>query len=138
MRATDLMIGDWVYCHQPECKGHRIDYIHEADEEVGADGEIYSIDDIDPIPLTPEILLKIGFCTSRKNSMHGYYTGKYNDSLFRCEYMKPTAQSGKVLGIQFLGECGYVSKTFNLPLPKYLHELQHAFKLCGIDNDIEL
>ena len=33
MRTVDLMVGDWVLIHEPECKGHRIEYISEMDEE---------------------------------------------------------------------------------------------------------
>lgn len=139
MRATDLMIGDWV--HTP--KGDfRITAIQDndvvfTDYADDIDGAV-DIEYIEPICITNEILLKVGFCTTKTNGMHGYYTGEYNGKLFRCEYMKPTAQSGKVLGIQYLGECGYVSNTFNFPLPKFLHELQHAFKICGIRKEIEL
>lgn len=61
MKVSDICIGDWVYVHEPECKGHRIDYINEMDEEVGADGEVYSINDIRPIPLTEDTLVRNGF-----------------------------------------------------------------------------
>jgi hypothetical protein len=55
------MVGDWVYIHEPECKGHRIDSINELDGQVGADGEVYDECDIRQIPLTESILMKNGF-----------------------------------------------------------------------------
>ena len=34
-KDLDLMVGDFVYIHEPECKGHRIDAIDELDGQVG-------------------------------------------------------------------------------------------------------
>ncbi len=136
MKTSDLMLGDWV--HTP--KGNfRITAIQDngvvfTDYDDGIDGAV-DIELVKPIRLTDEVLLKVGFCTSKRNPLHGYVL--FDDGSVRVEYMKSTAHSGKVLGVQFLGNCGYVSKTFNLPLPEYLHELQHAFKYCGIIDEID-
>ena len=140
MKTTDLMIGDYV--HTPNgnfritaIQDNDVIFTDYADDIRGA----CDIEDIRPIIINEEILLRVGvgFCTSKRNPMHGWLTDSMPDGkLFRAEYNKTTAQSGKVLGVQFLGECGYVSKTFNLPLPNYVHELQHALKLCGIEIEI--
>ena len=61
MKINEFMIGDLVFIHESECKGHRIDYISEADGKVGADGELYNIDDIRPIPLSDEFFEKNEF-----------------------------------------------------------------------------
>lgn len=140
METTDLMKGDYV--HTPNgnfritaIQDNDVIFTDYADDIRGA----CDIEDIRPIIINEEILIRVGvgFCTSKRNPMHGWLTDSMPDGkLFRVEYNKTTAQSGKVLGVQFLGECGYVSKTFNLPLPKYVHELQHALKLCGIEIEI--
>lgn len=134
MKASDLMIDDWVYCHQPECKGHRIDYIHEADEEVGADGEIYSIDDIDPIPLTPEILEKNGMkpfeidkLTSKATAKWWHKSGDFfiKQYHFKHHNFEPSYSFG----------CNNHTLIEGI---EYVHELQHALKLCKIEKEIKL
>lgn len=128
MKANELMIDDLVYCHKPECKGHRIDYIHEADEEVGADGEIYSINDIDPIPLTQEILEKNGFI-------------EINDDE---KWYKMELEGNDFVGLENFEDYGWVFAAVVFPnlithLPiKYVHELQHALKLFGIEKTLDL
>ena len=133
MKASDLMIGDWVCLVDPDTKKRMNTKVRGIDLCGG--GRVV-LKWFEPLEITSEILQKIGFCTSKRNNLHGI--GLFNKGKVRVEYMKSTAQSGKVIGVQFLGECGYVSKTFNLPLPKYLHELQHAFKYCGIKDEIEI
>ena len=136
MRATDLMIGDWVYCHQPECKGHRIDYINEADEEVGADGEIYSIDDINQIPLTPESLEKNGFRIDKEDTgdLEYYCLGEVGEET--CVVVKKHALNAledlDVIWSIYVEDFAIYDKIL------YVHELQHALKLCGIEKTIEL
>lgn len=119
MRATELMIGDWVLIHEPECKGHRIDYISEMDEEVGADGELYSFDDVRPIPITLEFLVK--------NNLERIATDYYdldvyeaNDGLWRVVYTN--------LECSGFDESVVVSS---------VHELQHFLRHLKIDIDMK-
>lgn len=89
----------------------------------------FDIEDLAPVEITLDILLACGFCTSKRDDMHGWLVGDH----YRVEYKKSTAQSGKVLGVQFLSKySGYVKTTFNLPLPAYVHDLQHSMRVCGI------
>lgn len=120
MKATELMIGDWVLIHEPECKGHRIDYFSEMDEEVGADGELYSFDDVRPIPITLEFLVK--------NNLERIATDYYDldvfeadDGLWRVVYSN--------LERSVFDERVLVSS---------VHELQHFLRHVGIDKDIEI
>ena len=119
MRAVDLMIGDWVLIHEPECKGHRIDYISEMDEEIGADGELYSFDDVRPIPITLELLVK--------NNLERIATDYYdldvyeaNDGLWRVVYTN--------LECSGFDESVVVSS---------VHELQHFLRHLKIDIDMK-
>lgn len=119
MNATELMIGDWVLIHEPECKGHRIDYISEMDEEIGADGELYSFDDVRPIPITLELLVK--------NNLERIATDYYdldvyeaNDGLWRVVYTN--------LECSGFDESVVVSS---------VHELQHFLRHLKIDIDMK-
>jgi len=131
MKASDLMIDDWVYCHQPECKGHRIDYIHEADEEVGADGEIYSIDDIDPIPLTSEILEKNGF------------THSFGDSDFYDYEKWEKKVDNKTIRV-IKDHDGWFCRvddnklTRSMGIAPAVHTMQNIIRIGGIDWNLEL
>jgi hypothetical protein len=120
MKATDLMIGDLVYIHEPECKGHRIDSIDELDGQVGADGEVYDECDIRPIPLTEEILEKNGF---KKVNMTV-------DGDYRHYHLHGVCISWEEQSSFWYGE-GDIEF-------KYVHELQHLLRLCGIEKEIEL
>lgn len=119
MRTVDLMIGDWVLIHEPECKGHRIDYISEMDEEVGADGELYSFDDVRSIPITLELLVK--------NNLERIATDYYDldvyeetDGLWRVVYTN--------LECSGFDESVVVSS---------VHELQHFLRHLKIDIDMK-
>lgn len=134
MKPSEVMIGDYLLDRSGFPK--KVDEV--LDDGVLLGGVYHHMSEMKGVPITPKLLLEIGFCTSKRNEMHGHLTGGSSGNLYRIEYMKPTAQSGKVLGVQFLGWSGYVSKTFNLPLPEYVHELQHALKLCKIEKEIQL
>ena len=116
MKATDLMVGDWVYIHEPECKGHRIDSIDELDGQVGADGEVYDECDIRPIPLTEEILVKNGW-RKEPTTIDGDYANWH----------------GEIPICQEEDEFNY--ERIELI---YVHQLQHLLRLCGIEKEIEL
>lgn len=118
LRSIDLMIGDWVFVHKPTCKGHRVDYINEMDEEIGADGEIYDVCDIRPIPLTPEILEKNGFSNNYTEDDLSYATDA----------------GGDIIGVHIVAGRGVMDEMYF----NYVHELQHALRLCGIEKEIEL
>ena len=118
MKATELMIGDWVLCGGE----------HYQIAEIGgmvcldADKELFAfLFEIEPIPLTPEILEN---CDFKKE-----YGAAWN--LFRL-----TSTKWFVL---YKKEFGYTLHIGELEVTlKYLHELQHALKLCGIEKEIEL
>ena len=116
MKVNELMVGDLVYVHEPECKGHRIDAIDELDGQVGADGEVYDECDIRPIPFTEEILVKNGW---RKESItiDGDYANWH----------------GEIPICQEEDEFNYERIELT-----YVHQLQHLLRLCDIEKEIEL
>lgn len=121
MEAKELMIDDLVKCGEPDCEGHRVDYINEMDDEVGVDGEILNLNMIFPLPLTPEILERNGFIKELDSDcIHYKFTLIQGHSQFSLLYARSVFQW--LYTIDF----------------KYIHELQHVLKLCGIDKEIEL
>lgn len=125
MEAKELMIGDWVYnTHNRQ---------NEQVAEIGsglvmlAYNDLYEYDEIEPIPITKEILEKNGF----KEDDDGVY-GDSNS------YFIPTYQSGFDIGTwetHIEPTEGIGDFSGNL---KYVHQLQHALKLCGIKKEIVL
>ena len=124
MEVCNLMIGDLVYIHEPECKGHRIDSIDELDGQVGADGEVYDECDIRPIPLTEDILVKNGFEKTKG--------GEYK----RTRYVMFSDKSWVALYTREAG--GYSAFLNKIVVIHYVHQLQHLLRLCGIEKEIEL
>ena len=133
MDCKDLMVGDMVYIHEPECKGHRVDYINELDGQVGADGEVYDEDDIHPIPITDDILVKLGFSKDYAydcNQIEYYLDGLpitvvYNKN--KKEWYAGTYMYGR--------DSDWIERQFDC---QFLHQLQHLLGQCGIDKEIEL
>lgn len=125
------MIGDLVYIHEPECKGHRIDSIDELDGQVGADGEVYDECDIRPIPLTEEILVKNGFQKLNdktfllKNQIEIEVGPKFSEVYARYEVYDRDYNS-------------YNDCYIEIAIIHYVHELQHLLRLIGVEKEIVL
>ena len=145
MKTTDLMVGDWVLINDAP---HKIQAIDSIDAEIQADDELYyfgedkchSEDKIEGIPITPEILKKNdwywGFTSDEKNfkscvmgafEPHWVYDkGAREISLY---FDKDT--DGGALRI--------ADQRFNRRLDffwcdtLYVHELQHALRICGLN-----
>lgn len=121
MKATELMIGDWVLC--PDNMQRQVRYLQVRPSVIGIGGSSYDKNEIQPIPLTPEILEKNGF---RKKSyievvggLDTYYLGEEIGS-FRIHRLQK----------------GYYQ--FGLAKINFVHQLQHALRLCGIDKEIKV
>lgn len=119
MEATDLMIGDWVYRPDCYCK------VKEVRENgiIGRDHlrGIISFEELKPIPLTPEILKKNGFDN---------YGGIFK---FEEEGIDIQIRLDKYVRV-FAG----MDNTCNFKSGFYVHKLQHALRMCGINKEIVL
>lgn len=129
MKATELMIDDWVY--RPDC----YDRVKEIRTEgiIGNDPlrGIVSISEVEPIPLTEEILRKNGW--------------EYNDEDAK---FFPQTWVGGGLKLQGADDGGYRivvtsdyddEDTNSTPfILLYVHELQHALRLRRIEKEIKL
>ena len=80
----------------------------------------YNIDELKPIPLTPEILEKNGFTKELENGSH--YRFALIDGHIKISILYARGV------FEWLGPLDF----------KYVHELQHALRLCGIKKEIAL
>lgn len=144
MKCRELMVGDWVadkygYILQIITVGNG--YASFEDDE----GNPCQIDDKynqpEPIPLTPEILEKNGF------SPETFLTAEWEKEVYFKEFSSCVIEpddSGKYIfgttiywnktdgdGSPIDWGTMYDSRIYNL---QYVHELQHALRLCGIDD----
>ena len=130
IKATDLMIGDWVQI-VPDApvmpnEYHRIDWIRTG--EIGLDNrKIVTYPYIQPIPLTPEILEDNGWVKG-----DGYYCYRLCDAE-RLEYWLDDWRLERI----WAGKGDKYLVTFRA-FVSCVHTLQHALKLCGIDKEITL
>ena len=114
MKTTELMVGDWVN------SDFDIFQIKEIFEDAVRDkgGNDYEFDCIYPIPLTGEILKRNGFSF---DEIDGSY--RHTD-----------------LGLWIGGRYapfGCMISNIYVEL-NYVHELQHALRMCKTENEIEL
>lgn len=128
MEATDLMIGDWV-----KIKGH-LDY--DKVQEIARDenmqryisfacsATLFRAYEFEPIPLTPEILKKNGFCfvksSDRDTVWNGWWIYK-NLELGTC-----------CLDREGNWPC-YINIVDSNIKCEYVHQLQQTLRLCGLD-----
>lgn len=136
MKAKDLMIGDWVQvpCLIDNTENYnawcQIKQLRDDDLDVIGFKEL-SYDEIEPIPLSPEILEKNGWIYNNED-----------------EKFFPQTWVGGGLMLQGADDCGYRivvtsdyddEDTNDTPfIILYVHELQHALMLRRIKKEIIL
>jgi hypothetical protein len=136
MDTTNLMIGDWV--HVNYINGYNTTngdvivtevYEDKISAKEGKEKEkttwawdiVAPNEYVTPIPLTTEILEKNGFVENHINERFTLrYTLIYDGIGFSLKYVRSV--------FQWLGPLDF----------KYVHELQHALRLCGIKKEIQI
>lgn len=149
MKPEELMIGDWVN-FLIDIEGGDTDYDpkvaqyqpmkivslsswYNNDGEVeSAEGVINDIDQVKPIPLTPEILEQNGFeyydnpvKSLMTNTINGHYVEIRLDRKEMAIWYDYDENNDGVYS-----DCLF-------PLPYWLHDFQHALRLCGINKEID-
>ena len=123
MKANELMIGDYVQVpslidnvehYDAWCK---VKQLRDCDLDVIGFKEL-KYNEVMPIPITREILEKLGF---QQISTNKYISGKVTIAVFAEEFLITITENARVM-----------------ITIKYVHELQHALRLCGIDKEIKL
>ena len=126
MKAENLMIGDWVNLYGSPIK-ISIDDLCFIDRDETYDKGVHC----KPIPLTEEILEKNGF-----TSVEDPYNHKKYFLLGKNEYNCNVYWDGLAI---LLVEEDYEPTTYAYICDvEYVHELQHALKLCNIKKEIVL
>lgn len=136
MKANELMIGDWV-CTEHDAIPRQIDWIRTG--EVGLLwNKVVTPPYLVPIPLTPEILEKNGF---EKLGYEGWEFDSEEETrrdcpnyqiIWRRDYPSPHNTNLKITS--FIAGIGNF-RSFNI---KFVHELQHALRICKIEKEIVL
>ena len=123
MKSEELMIDDWVYnTHNRQ---------NEQVAEIGsglvmlAYNDLYEYDEIEPIPLTDAILKTNGF--NREGGASYWHEGDRDACILYWSEDKKQLVIGS--------PCDDCMVKMNV---RYVHELQHAFRLAGIDKEIKL
>lgn len=123
MKVEDLMTGDW-YWWEAEGKKYPLQVTKDTFKLLDED-----ISNFQPIPLTSEILEKNDILYEKQSF---YYVIK-DDKNLECTYYMQRVQGDWVVGVDIGAyDCSVFARI------KYVHELQHALKLCGIDKEIKV
>ena len=145
MKANELMLGDWVRRRWTCCntgreviKDFQVTEIRKNGETLyawGKGGNMGRVEDLEPIPITPEILEKNGFVffddSYNKKPIRRY---KYEGDEYKYGISTDdTDGSYFTFGIPYNGICFNIVRALRV---HSIHELQHALRLCGIDLDI--
>ena len=137
MKANELMIGDLVeVISNDHLKYVQIAEIYQSSiltKESEFESEEVSIDNIKPIPLTSAIIEKNGSVhyEEYEEDFHDEYCVKHTRMRYK-RYSNCIKQDLGGYGV-CLDKDRIVSGLFH-----YVHELQHALKLCGIEKTIKL
>lgn len=138
MKAIELMVGNWVLINGTPRKIQAVDGV---DDEIMADDELYTLaedryhseDKVEGVPITPEILEKNGFL--KRAGEIWEYDIFLEDKKFvsmivwRRDYATPNL-SVRSFTLQY---GSYSRRNVN-----YVHELQLALRLCGIEKEITI
>jgi len=150
MKANELMIGDWVIYNpnvfiEDEYELPKDSYPTKI--SCGEDIDLAFEDCYSPIPITSEILEKNGFKnpTLNDSKLTNYVfkaSFEHKSPLPNVEILRVNYYDGvewdfyALLGERKSSDCG--EQYEYVIIIKYVHELQHALKLAGIDKEIKL
>lgn len=132
IKINDLSVGDWVRCNGIDCRVACVDGVLNR---IGFIDKIRTeyIAEIEPIPLTPDILEKNGWLNDGMYAIlrideHLHLEYYYHDHRLRKWYcgIDEWNNHASVDDIVFKVQCFSV------------HQLQHALRLAGADKEINL
>lgn len=127
MKANEVMLGDWVYNEVP-CYVTAI--YHNGTMDCQGDDWAISTDRVEPIPLTAEILEKNGYTGTNFAYRMMYYSEDGRVQLFNDELMINSNNEWRIhIDNEDMDSILYCELS-------YVHELQHALRLCGNEKEI--
>lgn len=133
MKASDLMIGDYILA-KPSMMPVQVAAVHN--KKIGYHAITHKLNWVresllEPIPITKEILEKNGF------SGEMYAIFKIDEHVWLEYYYHEHRLSRWWRGIDEWNNHAKVSEVSFECHCHYVHELQHALRLCGITKTIE-
>ena len=138
LKINELMAGDLVY--RPDCVT-TVRELH-ADGIIGNDSlrGIIGYDELEPIALTPEILLKNGYKEFKVDELNGPRNciGKWwnkDGTVFVKRYVTDPYAYRKTGETVYTVGSGNHMRIGNV---RYVHEFQHALQFCGKEKRIKL
>lgn len=128
MKATELMIGDWVLDGKKPAQmtGIFCDDLFETTLSPSVGGDC-----LNPIPLTPEILEKNGFKFYCTDVFEEWKSKDKRITIHDEEYPNSFNKWAVHVDTEDMRTMGYFEIT-------YVHELQHFLRHLKIDNEIEI
>lgn len=140
MKTNDLRIGNWVKVNDPifGVNAYKVATIRDNGIITLSDNISCSVNNIEPIELTEEVLLKIGFKKERQLISNLFYLDYETDvdNIIRVKYViYPKAPS--LLKITTSQWENYECFEFMKRGIKYLHELQNAY-YCLTSEELEV
>lgn len=135
MEAKDLMIGDWVRISDDDTDEYfdaqikGVDFLDNVYAPIPGEEKPcpFSIDCVEPILLTPEILEKNGFEYNDEDAEYAGCTWSDGNIMLHVEY------DFRIVVTNDFDDESTNRTPFVL---RYVHQLQHVYKLLGIDKEI--
>ena len=134
MKANELMVGDWVQLYGVPTRWELEDYAKWHKEMERED-----ITTFEPIPLTSEILEKNGFekCNEDTDGAIQYEFGSENLGIDI--WVLGSMTESCLLGAwNKWPDCTELYDMITEMPIHYVHELQHALRLCKIEKEIKI
>jgi hypothetical protein len=137
MKATDLMIDDWVEY------GEYITTVRNLSNVIVLSGCIGRLEEVRPVPLTPKILEKNGFHINGIKEKVPTVINDWSDDTY--VWSRQETPDEKMMVSVYMDDinnffveviCQYCH--VNGIHIRYVHELQHTLKLCQIIKEIVL
>lgn len=146
MKANELMVGDWIsYIEDGKPYFARVSEVYKSSvftEDGYFEGREVEENEIIPVPITPRIL--------EKNDIHETHTNQWvwerkphtnTDIMYQADVICfdkefPRMENGGL----HIGGFVHVASEHGMVYGEceYVHELQHALKLCRIEKEIKL
>jgi hypothetical protein len=135
MKANEnLMVGDWVKFKSSDLY-HQVKVV--SNKSIKFDNQKwFAKSSVEPISLTPEILEKNGFLANRHVYPYPYYEYEVKESKVKVGFAFPQGNrtSYKNPWVCIDTECVYIE---HLPCI-FVHQLQHALRLAGVEKEITI
>lgn len=138
MKANELMLGDYVRFKHGIDKVVGISWVPGLGDCAwfAASATLFpeSVEDVNPIPITPEILEKNGFRNVSNHTLKGHDT--YELSFGEDNDQRITYKLGDYFQYWSYDDRWYKLFETQICHKWCVHQLQHALRLCGIDKEI--